>query len=68
MNVTFEYVFVCVCIVCDASRYVGARVVRRGDDMCIDMHRQCATLNVPGAVPKLSGGISRFHHRDKKTI
>lgn len=53
---------VCICIVCSASRYVGAGVARRGDDMCIDEHRWCATrgtLNVPGAEPKLSGGISR---------
>lgn len=70
LNECYIRACMCACASCvtrvDTS--VGARVVRRGDDMCIDVHRQCATLNVPGAVLKLSGGISRLRHRDKKTI
>lgn len=43
---TCAFMWASMCAVCNASRYVGARIVHRGDDMCIDVHRWCAMNDV----------------------
>lgn len=57
-----------VCVLCvmqvDTSVPVSCATATTCASMCID-GAQRTTLNVPGAAPKFSGGISR---RDKKTI